>query len=53
MRIDDSAGMGMDAVLENCIFYIFPMYEFLHSLGHVWTGAPGDRRKVDGASPSR
>jgi hypothetical protein len=20
---------------------------------HVWTGAPGDRRKVDGASPSR
>ena len=21
--------------------------------GHVWTGAPGDRRKVDGASPSR
>jgi hypothetical protein len=19
--------------LENCIFYIFPMYEFLHSLG--------------------
>ena len=22
-------------------------------LSHVWTGAPGDRRKVDGASPSR
>ena len=20
---------------------------------HVWTGAPGDRREVDGASPSR
>jgi hypothetical protein len=20
---------------------------------HVWTGAPGDRRKVDGVSPSR
>ena len=23
------------------------------AVGHVWTGAPGDRRKVDGASPSR
>ena len=22
-------------------------------MGHVWTGAPGDRRKVDGASPLR
>jgi hypothetical protein len=25
-----SADMRLDAVLENCIFYIFPMYEFLH-----------------------
>src|SRR6266404_1006479 len=33
-RIDDSADMRLDAVLENYIFYIFPMYEFLHSLGH-------------------
>ena len=32
MRIDDSADMRLDAVLENGIFYIFPMYEFLHSL---------------------
>ena len=23
----------LEAVLENCIFYIFPMYEFSHSLG--------------------
>jgi hypothetical protein len=23
-----------DALLENCIFYISPMYEFLHSQGH-------------------
>ena len=23
------------------------------TLPHVWAGAPGDRRKVDGASPSR
>jgi len=32
-RIDDSADMRLDAVLENCIFYILPTYEFLHSLG--------------------
>jgi hypothetical protein len=30
---DDSADMRVGDVLENCIFYIFPMYEFLHSLG--------------------
>ena len=24
----------LDAVLENCIFYISPMYEFLHSLDY-------------------
>jgi len=35
MRTDDSADMRLDAVLENCIFYIFLMYEFLHSLGHL------------------
>src|SRR5438132_14047746 len=34
MRIGDSADMRLEAVLENCIFYIFPMYQFLHSLGH-------------------
>ena len=33
MRTDNAAGIQLDAVLENCIFYIFPMYEFLHSLG--------------------
>jgi hypothetical protein len=32
MRTDDAADIRLDAVLENCIFYIFPMYEFLHSL---------------------
>ena len=37
MRTDDSADMRLDAVLENCIFYIFPMYEFLHSLGQKAT----------------
>src|SRR3954471_4500507 len=24
----------LEAALENCIFYILPMYEFLHSQGH-------------------
>ena len=23
------------------------------AMGHVWTGAPGDRQEVDGGSPSR
>jgi hypothetical protein len=32
-RTDDSADMRLGDVLENCIFYIFPMYVFLHSLG--------------------
>ena len=40
MRTDDSADMRLDAVLENCIFYIFPMYEFLHSLGQKPTWRP-------------
>jgi hypothetical protein len=34
MRTDAAADIRLDAVLENCIFYISPMYEFLHSLGH-------------------
>ena len=38
MRIAESnhaASMRPDAVLENCIFYISPMYEFSHSQGHI------------------
>src|SRR4030088_2684522 len=48
MRIDDSADMQLDAVLENCIFYIFPMYEFLHSLGQnlPWRPFFGDVRST-------
>ena len=33
MRTDDPANTRLGAALENCIFYICPMYEFLHSLG--------------------
>jgi hypothetical protein len=41
--IVDAAGTPLGAVLENCIFYICPMYEFLHSLGHLrrfWADEP-------------
>jgi hypothetical protein len=35
MRTDAAADIRLDAVLENCVFYISPMYEFSHSLGHL------------------
>src|SRR6202162_1259583 len=31
-RTDNAADIRLDAILENCIFYISPMYEFSHSL---------------------
>src|SRR5450830_1655035 len=37
IRTDAAADIRLDAVLENCIFYISPMYEFSHSLGHERT----------------
>jgi len=44
MRTDNAADIRLDAVLENCIFYISPMYEFSHSLGHERhpVGVPAD-----------
>jgi len=33
MRTDAAADIRLDAVLENCILYISPMYVFSHSLG--------------------
>jgi hypothetical protein len=33
MRTDYAADTRLDAMLENCIFYIFRMYEISHSLG--------------------
>ena len=35
MRTDAAADIRLDAVLENYIFYMSPMYEFLHSLGQT------------------
>ena len=32
MRTDNAADIWLDAMLENCIFYISRMYEFSHSL---------------------
>jgi hypothetical protein len=34
MESNDAARAMFDTLLENCIFYISPMYEFLHSQGH-------------------
>ena len=33
-RTNNAADVRLDAMLENCIFYIFLMYEFSHSQGH-------------------
>jgi len=33
MESNDAARAMFDVLLENCIFYISPMYEFLHSQG--------------------
>jgi transposase len=51
LRIDDSSDMRMDAVLENCIFYIFPMYEFSHSQGHYRPIQPCNRSEPVCFSP--
>jgi hypothetical protein len=33
MKLNHPAQIRRDTVLENCIFYISPMYEFLYSQG--------------------
>src|SRR5437879_982105 len=33
LRTDNAADVRLDAILENCIFYISAMHEFSHSLG--------------------
>jgi hypothetical protein len=35
---DCSVSAATWVILEDCIFYIFSLYEFLHSLGHQLTG---------------
>jgi hypothetical protein len=35
MESNDAARAMFDTLLENCIFYISPMYEFLHSQGQI------------------
>jgi hypothetical protein len=41
MRTDNAADIRLDAMLENCIFYISWMYEFSHSLGQKRTNYRG------------
>jgi hypothetical protein len=33
LRTDNAADIRLDAMSENCVFYISLMYEFSHSLG--------------------
>jgi len=35
MKTDNTADSWLDATLKKFIFFIFPMYEFLHSLGQL------------------
>jgi hypothetical protein len=37
MRTDNAADLWPNATLKNFIFYILPMYEFSHRLGHLRT----------------
>src|SRR3981081_728346 len=48
MRTDNAADIRLDAMLENCIFYISPMYEFSHSLGQK---RPHGDVRAESASP--
>ena len=41
MRTDAAADIRLDAVLENCIFYVSPMYEFLHTIARSIMSARG------------
>ena len=34
LRTDNAADIRLDAMSENCVFYISPMYEFSHT---AWT----------------
>jgi hypothetical protein len=51
MRTDNAADLRLDAMLENYIFYISPMYEFSHSLGQERTNHHGLKSTVVRCSP--
>jgi hypothetical protein len=40
MKLNHPAQIRLDTVLENCIFYVLPMYEFSHSLGQKAKNSP-------------
>src|SRR5450759_1989853 len=51
MRTDNAADIRLNAMLGNCIFYIFRMYEFSHSLGRVEMWRGGVRQNISVAAP--
>jgi len=51
METDNVSDMPLDAILENCIFYILQMYEFSHSQDLYRAGCHtigGERRWYQG-----
>ena len=44
LRTDNAADIRLDAMSENCVFYISPMYEFSHSL---------DPKRTSGRHPNK
>ena len=48
MRTDNAVDIRLDAMLENCIFYISSMYEFSHSLGQKQTESD---HRIESATP--
>ena len=47
LRTDNAADIRLDAMSENCVFYISPMYEFSHSLG------PSSATLIEGPEPCK
>ena len=51
LRTDNAADTRLDAMSENCVFYISPMYEFSHSLDPQRTSERGAAGEPDGHPP--
>jgi hypothetical protein len=46
MESNDAARAAFDTLSKNCIFYISPMYEFLHSQGRKQTSRITEARSA-------
>ena len=51
LRTDNAADIRLDAMSENCVFYISLMYEFSHSLDPQRTSERGAAGEPDGHPP--